>query len=110
MFYRYKDKEERGKGFGASLLGGGGLYSIPYSQFSETMDAFELMTDKTRRDGWGNLYEYDFSDEQMVMLRFAFAAEFISMFGLGEADSRRLLRKMRKDAVKKGVTKKKKIN
>jgi len=108
MFYRYKDKEERGKGFGASLLGGGGLYSIPYSQFSETLDAYELMMDNTRRDDWGNLFEYNFTENQQLMLKFAFAAEFISLFGLGEADSRRLLRKMRKDAQKN--TEKKKIN
>jgi len=108
MFYRYKDKEERGKGFGASLLGGGGLYQIPYSQFGEVSDTFELMTTNTSRDAYGNLYEYDFTDEQQTFLKVAFAVELTSLFGLGEADTRRIMTKIRRDVVRE--TDKEKIN
>ena len=108
MFYRYKDKQERGQAFGASLLGGGGLYLIPYTQSLEMFDNFELMNSRTRRDDYGNLYEYDFDENQLTFLQASFAVEFISMFGLGEADSRRIMRKMRRDITKN--TKKQKIN
>lgn len=108
MFYRYKDKEERGQAFGASLFGGGGLYSIPLSQGLEALDNFELINTQTRRDDYGNLYEYDFDENQQLFLKVAFAAEFISLFGLGEADSRRVMRKIRRDITKN--TKKQKIN
>jgi len=107
MFYRYKDKEERGQAFGASLLGGGGLYQIPYTQTMEMIDNFEIMNG-TRRDDYGNLFEYDFDPNQKLFLQVSFAAELMSVFGLGEADSRRIFRKIRRDITKN--TKKTKIN
>jgi len=108
LFYRYKDKEERGKGFGASLLNGGGLYAIPMSQFGEASEVFDLATKGTKRDDYGNLNEYDFSDNEQMFLKVAFAIELTSMFGLGEADTRRMMTSIRRDLVKN--TKKSKVN
>ena len=81
---------------------------IPYSQFGEVSDTFELMTTNTSRDDYGNLYEYDFTDEQQTFLKVAFAVELTSLFGLGEADTRRIMTKIRRDVVRE--TDKEKIN
>ncbi len=108
LFYRYKDKAERGKGFGASLLNGGGLYSIPMTQFGEASEVFELMMDGTKRDDYGNLNEYDFDSNEKAFLRVAFAIELTSMFGLSEADTRRIFTSIRRDLLRN--TKKSKVN
>lgn len=108
MFYRYKDKEERGKGFGASLLNGGGLYAIPMTQFGEASETFDLAFKGTKRDDYGNLNEYDFSAREKAFLKVAFVIELTSMFGLGEADTRRMLTSIRRDLVRD--TEKTKIN
>lgn len=108
LFYRYKDKAERGKGFGASLLNGGGLYAIPMTQFGEASEVFELMMNGTKRDDYGNLNEYDFDNNEKAFLRVAFALELTSMFGLGEADTRRIFTSIRRDLLRN--TDKKKIN
>lgn len=108
LFYRYKDKSERNNGFGASVLSGGGLYAIPMTQYGEMSEAFNLMYDGTRRDDYGNLNRYDFNDNEKTFLKIAFALELVSMFGLGEADTRRVFTKIRRDLVKN--TSKTKIN
>ena len=108
MFYRYKDKEERGKGFGATILNGGGLYAIPTNQYAEMSETFELASDGTKRDDYGNLNEYHFDENQKKFLKVAFAVEMLSLFGLGEADTRRIMRKIKKDVLRE--TPKTKIN
>ena len=66
------------------------------------------MTKGTKRDDYGNLNEYDFSEEEQAFLRVAFAVELTSLFGLGEADTRRILTKIRRELVSN--TSKKKTN
>ena len=99
MFYRYKSKEERGKGFSASLLGTGGLYGIPTSQYAEMSEAYRLMSSGTKRDDYGNLNEYKFTSNEKTFMKVSFALEMLGTLGMGEADTRRIFRKIKRDLV-----------
>lgn len=96
LFYKYGDK----LGFEWNFLNDGGLYQIPSKQLAETLEDFQVTFEGETRDKYGNVQEYDFTDEQLAFMKFSFAVDLISALGLGEADTRRIINKVKREQKK----------
>ena len=96
LFYKYGDK----LGFEFNVLNEGGLYQIPARQLEETISDYRTTFLGEERDKYGNIQEYDFTDEQLTFMKFSFAIDLISTLGLGEADSRRIMNSIKRQQKK----------
>lgn len=96
LFYRYGDQ----KGFDVNPMNSGGLYQIPFQQAGQVIDDFKVTFEGSERDRYGNIQEYDFTDEQLAFMKFSFAVDLISALGLGEADTRRIINKVKREQKK----------
>ena len=101
LFYRYKGKNESRYGFSVDPLNSGGIYAVPFNQFFDTTDTmYSAFGGDGDRDIYGNKPAYDFDDDQKNFMYVTFIVDLLSSVGVGDADVRRTLGKIKREQQK----------
>lgn len=101
MFYRYKGSNESRYGFDIDPLNSGGIYQTPFNQLKDTKNSFySAFKGDGGRDAYGNKIEYDFTDNQQKFMYAAFLIDLLASAGIGDADIRRTIGKIKREQQK----------